>query len=349
MTQQHNHPDKRAYVDPNQFIQSTKTLIERSMSVLIDNIDYPAMLDESYSGFDMENPQITNNSGGATWIYKNMTSPISSLDDKHCFWTMRHITTDNEYPGYNSDEDFYTKITRSDITENSYFIKDAVWTHIWYGLLYHLISQFRSDLNSELGLVGMRDQDITCIMNPWMNGEVGWTFKDILSVTFPESRLDEVSAYTHSLSQYGDGERFVGDESIDYQMDFLANEAEEKYPLEGVSGYGLGEEALDWSLISALYSFYKYSNDISIKTFTDTMISKYNRRAIINLEKSEKFRDLAEKRVESTIKQIQLLVALSDPKNYRFNESQVNKIRNTINREIREMKSKFDSDNSFTL
>jgi hypothetical protein len=182
-----------------------------------------------------------------------------------------------------------------------------------------------------------------------MNGKVGWTFKDILSVTFPESRVHEMDKYICSLSEYGDGERFVGDEPIDYQMDFLAEEAEKKYPLEGVGGFGLGAEALDLILISALYSFYKYSSDISIKTFTDTLISKYNRRAIINLEKSEKFRDLAEKRVESTIKQIQLLGALSDPKNYRFNESQVNKIRNTINREIREMKSKFDSDNSFTL
>ncbi len=349
MTQENDQLIHRAYIDPNQFIQSTKTLIERSMSVLIDNIDYPAMLDESYSGFDMENSQITNNSGGATWIFKNITSPISSLNDKNCIWTMGHITTDNEYPGYNSDEDFYTKITRSDITENSYFIKDAVWTHIWYGLLYHLISQFRSTLNSEIDLGDTADQDITCIMNPWMNGKVGWTFKDILSVTFPESRVHEMDKYICSLSEYGDGERFVGDEPIDYQMDFLAEEAEKKYPLEGVGGFGLGAEALDLILISALYSFYKYSSDISIKTFTDTLISKYNRRAIINLEKSEKFRDLAEKRVESTIKQIQLLGALSDPKNYRFNESQVNKIRNTINREIREMKSKFDSDNSFTL
>ena len=85
-----------------------------------------------------------------------------------------------------------------------------------------------------------------------------------------------------------------------------------------------------------------YRKDPVIQTIADKVISKYNLRAILHLKKAENFKKLAEKRVENTIKQIRLLGALSDTKNYRFNDAQVNKIRNIINREIREMRTKFD-------
>jgi hypothetical protein len=58
-------------------------------------------------------------------------------------------------------------------------------------------------------------------------------------------------------------------------------------------------------------------------------------------KKREKFVELAEKRVNNAIKQIQLIGNLSNTGNYEFNESDYQKIFRAIDAEVREMKRKF--------
>lgn len=58
-------------------------------------------------------------------------------------------------------------------------------------------------------------------------------------------------------------------------------------------------------------------------------------------KKREKFVDLAEKRVNNALKQIQLIGNLSNTGNYEFNESDYQKIFRAIDSEVREMKRKF--------
>lgn len=62
--------------------------------------------------------------------------------------------------------------------------------------------------------------------------------------------------------------------------------------------------------------------------------------------KREKFVELAEKRVNNAIKQIQLIGNLSNTGNYDFNESDYQKIFRAIDSEVREMKRKFAEANT---
>lgn len=57
--------------------------------------------------------------------------------------------------------------------------------------------------------------------------------------------------------------------------------------------------------------------------------------------KREKFVELAEKRVNNAIKQLQLIGNLSNTGNYEFSESDYQKIFRAIDSEVREMKRKF--------
>jgi hypothetical protein len=71
-------------------------------------------------------------------------------------------------------------------------------------------------------------------------------------------------------------------------------------------------------------------------------------------KKREKFVELAEKRVNNAIKQIQLIANLSNTGNYDFDEADYQKIFRAIDSEVREMKTKFTessagSKNRFSL
>lgn len=59
-------------------------------------------------------------------------------------------------------------------------------------------------------------------------------------------------------------------------------------------------------------------------------------------EKARKFRDLAEKRVNNAIKQIQLIGNLSNKYNYEYTEEEVKKIINALKAEIRNLEIKFE-------
>jgi hypothetical protein len=62
--------------------------------------------------------------------------------------------------------------------------------------------------------------------------------------------------------------------------------------------------------------------------------------------KREKFVELAEKRVNNAIKQIQLIANLSNTGNYDFEEADYQKIFRAIDSEVREMKRKFTESNA---
>jgi len=64
-------------------------------------------------------------------------------------------------------------------------------------------------------------------------------------------------------------------------------------------------------------------------------------QGIVVSRKREKFVELAEKRVNNAIKQIQLIGNLSNTGNYEFNESDYQKIFRAIDSEVLEMKRKF--------
>ena len=57
--------------------------------------------------------------------------------------------------------------------------------------------------------------------------------------------------------------------------------------------------------------------------------------------KRDRFVELAEKRVNNAIKQIQLIGNLSNTGNYEFSESDYQKIFRAVDSEVREMKRKF--------
>lgn len=59
-------------------------------------------------------------------------------------------------------------------------------------------------------------------------------------------------------------------------------------------------------------------------------------------EKTRKFRELAEKRVNNAIKQIQLIGNLSNKYNYEYTEEEVKKIINALKAEIRNLEIKFE-------
>ena len=60
----------------------------------------------------------------------------------------------------------------------------------------------------------------------------------------------------------------------------------------------------------------------------------------------EKFKKLAEKRVNNAIKYIRLIGNLSNKSNYSYTDDQVEKIFRTLNREIKEAKVRFQEGDS---
>ena len=58
-------------------------------------------------------------------------------------------------------------------------------------------------------------------------------------------------------------------------------------------------------------------------------------------ERESNFIKLAEKRVNNTIKQLRLVGNLSNKGNYTYTDSQANKIINTLNTELNELKVRF--------
>ncbi len=62
------------------------------------------------------------------------------------------------------------------------------------------------------------------------------------------------------------------------------------------------------------------------------------------MEKREKFVELAEKRVNNTLKQIQLVGNLANKKAYDYNEDQINKIFSALKNELRVAENKFKNE-----
>lgn len=65
--------------------------------------------------------------------------------------------------------------------------------------------------------------------------------------------------------------------------------------------------------------------------------------------KREKFVELAENRVNRTIKDIRLIGNLSNKNNYAYAESDIQKIVAVLEQEIKAMKAKFASDDGKTI
>ena len=70
--------------------------------------------------------------------------------------------------------------------------------------------------------------------------------------------------------------------------------------------------------------------------------------------KAEKFKNLAEKRVNGAMKQIQLIGNLANPSSYEYEEAQVSKIFKTLRKELESAELKFkarpqEGGMSFTL
>ena len=59
--------------------------------------------------------------------------------------------------------------------------------------------------------------------------------------------------------------------------------------------------------------------------------------------KNEKFKKLAEKRVNEAIKKLQLIGNLANTRNYSYTDSQVKQIFSALDTEIRELKAKFNT------
>lgn len=61
-------------------------------------------------------------------------------------------------------------------------------------------------------------------------------------------------------------------------------------------------------------------------------------------QKREKFVELAEKRVTRAIKDLRLIGNLSNKNNYAYTDSDIQKITSAIDQEVKNLKSKFYSD-----
>ncbi|PKJ52489.1 hypothetical protein [Bacillus sp. SN10] len=61
----------------------------------------------------------------------------------------------------------------------------------------------------------------------------------------------------------------------------------------------------------------------------------------MNSKKSEKFKELAEKRVSDTLKKLQLIGNLANKNNYEYTDEQVKQIIDTLDSEIKSLKNKF--------
>ncbi|OOR05656.1 hypothetical protein E1A90_16590 [Bacillus mycoides] len=60
-----------------------------------------------------------------------------------------------------------------------------------------------------------------------------------------------------------------------------------------------------------------------------------------NSKKSEKFKELAEKRVSDTLKKLQLIGNLANKNNYEYTDEQVKQIIDILDSEIKSLKNKF--------
>ncbi|KAB2454328.1 hypothetical protein F8160_11140 [Bacillus sp. CH126_4D] len=60
-----------------------------------------------------------------------------------------------------------------------------------------------------------------------------------------------------------------------------------------------------------------------------------------NSKKTEKFKELAEKRVSDTLKKLQLIGNLANKNNYEYTDEQVKQIIDTLDSEIKSLKNKF--------
>ena len=63
-------------------------------------------------------------------------------------------------------------------------------------------------------------------------------------------------------------------------------------------------------------------------------------------EREKKFIELAEKRVNKVIKQLNLIGNLANKSNYTYNSAQANKIISRLNSELNEVKSRFKRNDS---
>ena len=63
-------------------------------------------------------------------------------------------------------------------------------------------------------------------------------------------------------------------------------------------------------------------------------------------EREKKFIELAEKRVNKVIKQLNLIGNLANKSNYTYNSAQANKIISRLNSELNEVKSRFKRNES---
>ena len=63
-------------------------------------------------------------------------------------------------------------------------------------------------------------------------------------------------------------------------------------------------------------------------------------------EREDKFRKLAERRVNNAIKQLRLVGNLSNKNNYGYTDEQAKKIINTLTNELRELKLRFNTNTS---
>lgn len=70
------------------------------------------------------------------------------------------------------------------------------------------------------------------------------------------------------------------------------------------------------------------------------------KEGIIMSEKREKFKELAEKRVNNAMKNIQLIGNLSNTRTYEYDEEDVKKIFKTLREQINLAESKFKSKDS---
>lgn len=64
-----------------------------------------------------------------------------------------------------------------------------------------------------------------------------------------------------------------------------------------------------------------------------------------NNKKSEKFKELAEKRVTETLKKLQLIGNLANKNNYDYTDEQAKQIIETLESEIKSLKNKFAEEN----
>ena len=201
MTQKNNADTSIAYPSPDLFLQTMGKEIEINIQLLIEFIEYPALLTQPDSEDALLN--LTQD----PWIYSGVS--LSHEID------LTDVKVDEFYDGYDRftlpfnqkaiDDGalfpsalYHTRITVGDITENSYLIKDAVWSQIWYCLLYYLLSSLRPE------------NDYTNIHRHWLPATLAEpdpqldSFKDIVSDVFKDNMKTISNALGEQVNQGND-------------------------------------------------------------------------------------------------------------------------------------------------